>query len=83
MAAHHVSIPELDHRLEQHRGAAFDAALGVRRRLRRAALDLSLLRQARRHPVLVLAAAAGFGLLLGRLTARVLRRPALSSSAPR
>jgi hypothetical protein len=64
------SIPEIDRRLREERGALFERAQALRGRLRRMAPG----RQARRHPEAALVAASSAGLIAGWLAGRVAHR---------
>ncbi|HWG38872.1 MAG TPA: hypothetical protein VN690_14260 [Terriglobales bacterium] len=71
MATH--SIPELNRRLLEERGAAVASAERLRTRIRRELHNLGPREQVKRHPEAALAAAAVLGLVGGRIAGAMLR----------
>lgn len=66
-----MSMPELNRRLVEQRGAMVDTITTLRRRVRRKARNLMPYQQLRRHPEAGMALAAVVGLIAGRVIGRV------------
>ncbi|MGH9483971.1 MAG: hypothetical protein ACRD1F_02850 [Terriglobales bacterium] len=67
-----MSLPELDRRLLDQRGAFADTAAALRRRVRRDARNLLPQRQMQKHAEVSLAAAVVTGLIAGRVIGGIL-----------
>lgn len=68
-----ATLPELNRRLIEKRGAFVDTAAALRGRVKRDAQNLSPQRIIKRHPEAVLGTALMVGFLAGRLTGVVAR----------
>lgn len=66
-----LTLPELNRRLLEQRGAMVDTITTLRRRVRRGARNLMPYQQLQRHPEAGMALAAVLGLIAGRLIGKV------------
>lgn len=71
MAHATLTLPELDRRLLEQRGAMVDTITMLRRRMRRSARNLMPYQQLQRHPEAGMAIAAVLGLIAGRVVGGV------------
>ncbi len=67
-----MTLPELNRRLLEERGAFVDTAEALRSRMRQKARNLLPQRQLQRHPEAGLVLALGAGLLAGRIAGGIL-----------
>lgn len=66
------TVPELNRRLVEQRGALVDTAAALRSRLRREARNLTPMSQLRRHPEAGMGAALVVGFIAGRIAGGVI-----------
>lgn len=72
MAHATLTLPELNRRLLEQRGAMVDTITTLRRRVRREARNLMPYQQLQRHPEAGMALAAVAGMIVGRVIGGVL-----------
>ncbi|MGH9476131.1 MAG: hypothetical protein ACRD1C_07340 [Terriglobales bacterium] len=67
MSTQPTTLPEINRRLLEQRGAFVDTAAALRSRLLRGARNLTPVRQLQRHPEAGMAVALVLGLIVGRI----------------